>query len=340
MASVFKATKNAKCYTIMYYDVNGSAGRKKATATAPVARAGGQARNRGRRVRDGLDDPRNLAYQQHGAKPLTEHVDDYERYLVASGTSPRHAEQTARQSRAILTLAKVKRISELSLSKITEAIDSLRKDGVGTETRNHYIRAVKAFSRWLWKDGRAREHHLAHLATTSSENDRKHVRRPLTEEEAGRLVQATEAGPVNGNLPGPDRAMLYAVALSTGFRAEELRSLTPERFDLAGNPPTATVPAAYTKNGRLAVQPLPQWLADRLSPWLALKAPGRPVFEELVKRTSEMLQRDLKAAGIPYETDSGVVDFHALRGTYISHLVSSALRSRHARPSPGTQPPA
>jgi hypothetical protein len=40
-------------------------------------------------------------------------------------------------------------------------------------------------------------------------------------------------------------------------------------------------------------------------------------------RTAEMLRRDLKAAGIPYETDSGVADFHSLRGCYISYLVSS-----------------
>ena len=36
-----------------------------------------------------------------------------------------------------------------------------------------------------------------------------------------------------------------------------------------------------------------------------------------------MLAIDLKAAGIEPESDSGIVDFHALRGTYISHLVSS-----------------
>jgi len=36
-----------------------------------------------------------------------------------------------------------------------------------------------------------------------------------------------------------------------------------------------------------------------------------------------MLRIDLEAAGIPYETESGVVDFHALRGCYISYLVSS-----------------
>ncbi len=36
-----------------------------------------------------------------------------------------------------------------------------------------------------------------------------------------------------------------------------------------------------------------------------------------------MLAIDLEAAGIATETDSGVVDVHALRGTYITHLVNS-----------------
>jgi hypothetical protein len=57
-------------------------------------------------------------------------------------------------------------------------------------------------------------------------------------------------------------------------------------------------------------------------------------------RTAEMLRRDLKAAGIPYETDSGVADFHSLRGCYSSYLVSSGASvktcqtlARHSTPS-------
>lgn len=34
---------------------------------------------------------------------------------------------------------------------------------------------------------------------------------------------------------------MYSLALGTGLRASELGSLTPERFDLSVNPPTATV---------------------------------------------------------------------------------------------------
>jgi hypothetical protein len=65
-----------------------------------------------------------------------------------------------------------------------------------------------------------------------------------------------------------------------------------------------------------------------------------PVFENLDVRTAHMLRIDLAAAGIPYETDSGVADFHSLRGCYISYLVSSGALvktcqtlARHSTPS-------
>ena len=291
------------------------------------------------KIKAGLLDPKAIAYGVQEARPLAEHLTDFHRSLAAKGGTRKHASVTTHRAERVVTLAKARRISDLSLSKALDALASLRSEGLGAETINHHVRAVKAFSRWLWRDGRAREHALAHLATSNSESDRRRRRRALTPEEAARLVAAAESGPVVMGMTGHDRAMAYAVALGTGFRADELRSLTPERFDLSGDPPTATVPSGYTKNGREAVQPVPPALADRLAPWLATRPLGRPVFD-LPDRTAEMIRVDLDAAGIAYETASGVIDFHALRGSYVSHLVSSGasvktcqVLARHSTPS-------
>ncbi len=139
-------------------------------------------------------------------------------------------------------------------------------------------------------------------------------------------------------MTGPDRARLYALAL-TGFRASELGSLTPERFDLSGDPATVTVTACYAKNGKEAIQPLPSALADRLAPWLASLPEGHPILD-VPDRTADMIGADLAAADIEYETPSGVVDFHALRGCYVSYLVASGasvktrqVLARHSTPS-------
>ena len=211
--------------------------------------------------------------------------------------------------------------------------------GLGQETINHHIRAVKAFSRWLWKDGRAREHHLAHLSTASPEADRRRRRRALTPDEAARLVLAAERGQMVKGMSGPDRATLYALALGTGFRASELASLTPERFDLAADPPTVTVLACYSKNGKEAVQPIPPPLADRLPP-------GWPVRsrEASVRGTAKRAARPRCSASIWKPPGShtrrprGSVDFHALRATTSHTSWRPARRSRRARSWPGIRP--
>jgi integrase len=119
----------------------------------------------------------------------------------------------------------------------------------------------------------------------------------------------------------------------------ELASLPPKRFDLAADLPAVTVAAGYTKNRKEATQPLSPVLAKLLAPWLATLCPGRPVFD-LPDRTADMIGADLAVAGIPYETPSGVVDFHALRSAYISYLVASGASvktcqtlARHSTPS-------
>ncbi len=140
-------------------------------------------------------------------------------------------------------------------------------------------------------------------------------------------------------MAGPDRAMVYRVALGTGFRAAELASLYPGSFRLDANPPTIVCEAAYTKNGQLAEQPISEALAALLWPWVAHLEADRPVFT-LPDRAADMIRADLEAAGIPYTTSSGVIDFHALRATYVSHLVASGASvkvcqtlARHSTPS-------
>jgi len=138
--------------------------------------------------------------------------------------------------------------------------------------------------------------------------------------------------------------MVYRLALGTGFRAKELRSLTPESFDLEGEPPTVTVNAAYSKRRREDTQPIRPDLADLLRPWLAGRSAGQPVFANLPGDTARMLRSDLAAAReawieaapadpdrdgrersdfLKYQNTAGeVADFHSTRHTYISGIVA------------------
>ena len=338
MASVFKP-KGAKKYVIQYTDDQGRR-RKQVGATdkGVTQRIARDLENKVALRREGLVDLKAETYRDHEARPLSAHLEDFRLAVVAKRSRLKHAQTTRNRALAVFDRAKLARVSELSVSRVHDGLAKLRAEkDLSQETINHHARAVKTFARWLWKEGRARDHHLAHLATANSAADRRRVRRDLTHEEAARLIQAAASGPTVKGMSGPDRATCYMVALGTGFRANEMRHLTPERINL--DAATATVPAAYTKNGHEAVQLLSPALVARLRPYLATRPEGQPIFA-LPDRTAEMLRVDLKAAGIAYKTAEGVADFHSLRGVYISNLVASGASvktcqtlARHSTPS-------
>jgi integrase len=245
--------KRGKVWYYRYVDSDGvkkeAKGCSDKRATEEMAR---WAESEAAKIRAGVVDPRDLSFQRHESIPLAQHLKAFESSLLAKGGTRKHALVTFHRAERVLNLTKAKRISDLSLSKAQEALGTLRSEGLGQETINHHVRAVKAFSRWLHRDGRNREHALAYLATANPEADRRRQRRALTPEEAARLIRAAESGPTVKRLDGADRAALYALALGSGFRSEELRTLTPEWFHLDSEPPTVTVLACYAKNGHEA----------------------------------------------------------------------------------------
>jgi integrase len=156
----------------------------------------------------------------------------------------------------------------------------------------------------------------------------------LTVKELRRLLDAARTGPERSGMCGEDRALLYWLAVETGLRAGELRSLTPESFALDGDPPTVTVEAAYSKHRREDTLPLRPALVVALRHFLARKLPSVPLFKIPAdrKRAARMFQADLAAAGIAYRDESGqVADFHALRHTFITNLANGGVHPKTAQ---------
>ncbi len=138
--------------------------------------------------------------------------------------------------------------------------------------------------------------------------------------------------------------MAYRLALGTGFRTQELRSLTPAAFDLDATPPTVAVAAARSKRRRNDTQPIWRDLAEILRSSLAGRSQGERQFAKLPQNTARMMRSDLRAARkawiaaasdgreriaraesdfLLYRNEAGaVVDFHATRHMYVSALVS------------------
>jgi integrase len=212
-----------------------------------------------------------------------------------------------------------------------EALQDRFCRGAGVRTSNHYLAAVKGFTRWLVKDRRAAYDPLACLSSQNADADLRVVRRALEPADFAALLEAARAGKTYRGLAGPDRAALYTLAAHTGFRASELASLTPASFDFTA--PSVTVEAAFSKHRRKDVQPLRPDVAAILREYVR----GRPAQAPLwpgawTDDGALMLRHDLGRAGIPFLDGQGrSYDFHALRHQFISDLVAAGVHPKDAQ---------
>src|SRR5262249_44008967 len=154
----------------------------------------------------------------------------------------------------------------------------LRDDDYATRTIEAHATAVKAFSRWAWKNDRTADYSLNSLVKPSDPKDRRRIRRPLPAAELRTLIETTRTAPTWRGVSGADRAMLYAIAAVSGLRRGEMLPLAPESFRLDDDLPVVVCEAGYTKNDEKAEQPLPGSIVAALRPWLAAKELGQPVF--------------------------------------------------------------
>jgi len=214
-----------------------------------------------------------------------------------------------------------------------EAICARRCRGLGIATSNHYLTAIKRFSKWLVKDGRATHDPLAYMSRLNARTDIRRRRRSLDAEAFARLLEGAMQGRPFRGLTGEDRAILYLFASNTGLRANELASLTPNSFNLDAKNPAVTVAAAYSKHRREDVQTLRGDLARVMRSYFV----GKPADQQLwpgswSANAAEMLRIDLAAAGIPYEDNAGqVFDFHSTRHKFISDLAASGVHPKVAQ---------
>lgn len=303
--------------------------------------------------REGLIDPKDRDRREHAGRPVAEHIDAYAASLAAKGDTAKHVGEVRRMLAELFDDASIPKLADMDIARIEQALARLRESR-SARTTNKALGFLKAFVVWLYEADRISEvpRGLRSLKRANEGADQHVRRRAITRYQLSHLLTMTmlgdpvvcRAGTRHGPRPkeyitGPERACLYRLAMGTGFRAEEIRTLTPERFRLDGDEPTVTVLACYAKNGKEAVQPITRELADQIRPFVSGKPPGVP-FLVVPRRTAAMLRRDLIAAGIEPETADGVLDFHALRASYITHLVEDGVNvkavqelARHSTPT-------
>ena len=266
-----------------------------------------------------------------GDTPVTELVTLFINHLEANARSPRYIRETRNQLTRTMEECDVEYFSDIDRSKVEAFLTRLRNQGLAARTYNAHLKTAKSFCKWMVESGYASQSPLVSLRTINQEVDRRHERRALSVEETCRLLKAAADGEETHGMIGHERYLLYRLAIETGLRANEIRSLTQSSFDLAAC--TVTVVAGSSKRRRKDVQIISASLATELKPFLATKMPATKAFggryKALTVNTADVLKKDLAEAGIPYEDELGrVFDFHSLRGQCATLL---ALRGVHPK---------
>ncbi len=268
-----------------------------------------------------------------GAHSVDDLADEFKAHLLAKGGGEAHAKQQTARVKRIAKGCRFRSVSDIDAARVRAWLhEQVKADAFGLSTRNGYVTAFKTFGNWLHRNGRAADNPVAHLSRRNAAPDVRHERRALTADECRALLKATAKADKHHAMDGPQRALLYRVALETGLRWSELHSLTVRCLDLDGATPTVTVEAAYAKNRREDTLPLRASTAALLRAHTAYRAPAAPVFDMWRDKGAVMLREDLKAAKVKAEDERGrVVDFHALRHTFITSLANSGVHPRTAK---------
>jgi integrase len=260
-----------------------------------------------------------------GTKPLLDHLAEFRASLSDKGNTQAHVDLVHLRAKRVCELSGFRLWSDISASAVERTLAELRKgkESLSAQTSNFYLKAFQQFCKWMVRERRAGQSPVEFLQGVNARTDRRHDRRELTVPELLGLLAATrKAGAVFG-VKGPERALLYQFAAESGLRSNELRSLTTASFDFEGL--TVTTAAKSTKNRRESVLPLKPDTAKAIQALFFGKQPGDVAFKMPSKyNVSKMIRRDVEAAGLPYKDAAGrFVDFHALRHTYCTNLMST-----------------
>jgi len=198
------------------------------------------------------------------------------------------------------------------------------------KTLANIAEAIASFCSWCVIRNYLDENPLAKIGKINTEPQEMY--RALTIDEIRRLLQVA-----------PEHLqVLYIAAMTTGLRAGELRSLTRDHLDVENS--GLWLEAAWTKNRKATLQPLPRQLTQKL---LTFSVSGIvPVLYEKYYRKfkcpdkallyvpshpARTLDIDLETAGIPKHTTEGKVAFHALRTAYVTLVYEAGANHREAQ---------
>lgn len=258
-------------------------------------------------------------------KHIDQHIAEWVDHVRSRDTTPKHIKEFRNKVGKLKAKYKWSSIADITTTNIKDYINHLRDENKAAATINHHIRAMRSFCNWLMDGKRLTENPMTGIKLLNEAADRRLVRRRLTVEVMRHILTTTYSSKKHHGLTGPHRYLLYRFAALTGLRWSEIRSLSRLSFSFDATPPTVHITAKDSKSKKAADLILRDDLAAELKAHMASFNPTDKAFPGMWReKGSEMVEKDLETAGVPYRDASGKqFDFHAWRGQLATLLNQS-----------------
>ncbi len=260
------------------------------------------------------------AEQANATRPLSEHLADYIRYLQRKNNGSVYPTEVESIIKRIVAGCGFKFWSDIEGIKIEEYIGGLIENGISRHTGQHNICCFRYFANWLKRQGRINE-----TPILTSIKYKVPEQRAFEPDEWKQLLKTTREGSVVYKLTGHERYVLYRLAVETGLRRDELRSLTQLSFNFENC--TVFVSGEHTKNGQDALQDITPDTAQLVKDLASNKTPNTRIFK-ITSQSAIMLRIDCKAAGIETTNHRGTIKFHSLRHSCGTFLAASGVHPK------------
>lgn len=260
-------------------------------------------------------------------RSLSEYIEAWRRASIGRGNKPKYANPAARTVTCML----IDGCDYQVFSKIRASTVNrwLAAQGFADKTCNQKITALRNFCLWVVEqDDNSYTEHPANKVSRVRNPKAKRPRRALSLDDLLHLLRTTAASNRTIlKMTGPERALLYRTAAETGLRQSELRALKVAGCRMLGDVRAhLRVKEDDTKgSGNEATLRISAGLAAAIDDHIKrfqLK-PSDSLFRKVPVsgHASATLQKDLAAAGIPFEDAEGErFDFHCFRGEHATLL--------------------
>ncbi len=166
------------------------------------------------------------ARQYRRRLPLDEQLSEWRDAVLDNGRTQAHADLLHQRATAVVEGCKFPTFGDIDPHDVMQFFNRRRAAHVRREkgarsfsaqSQKHYTRALKQFCRWMVNTGRATQSPLEALKIPSVDADRRYERRALKDDELRRLIQAANEGETYLRTTGAERAVIHALAATTGL---------------------------------------------------------------------------------------------------------------------------